>query len=88
MPYRSSRSAWIRDATTDWAMGSITMAVAVLLTHMLRKAVIAIIPARIASGLPPALLSTFTARRRCSCQRSSPLARMKPPRNRKISGLA
>ncbi len=72
----------------DRPIGSMTIAVAVLLTHMLRKAVTAMIPAMIPRGLEPAKRRTESARRRSSFQTCMARASRNPPRKRKIRGWA
>ena len=69
-------------------MGSIITAVAVLLTHMLRNAALPMKPATTAAGEGPTAPTTVRAIRLGRPHRSMPAARRKPPRKRKISGLA
>ena len=64
------------------------MAVAVLLTHMLRKAALTMKPPTTASGRVPTAETTVSAIRRGSPQRSIPRASRNPPRKRKTRGLA
>ena len=82
-PLRSSTSA-----STEVAMGSIISAVAVLDTHIDRKAVASIRPSTIRRGCSPTRLSVRRAIRRCRFHFSMAMAIRKPPRNRKIVELA
>ena len=65
-----------------------TIAVAVLLTHMLRNAVTAMIPAMTRRGLDPAKRNTLRASRASRPQTFIPRASRNPPRKRKIRGWA
>jgi hypothetical protein len=63
-------------------MGNIISAVAVLLTHMLRKAQLAMTPATIERGLAPRSRMLDNAMRRGSPVESMARAMRNPPRNR------
>jgi hypothetical protein len=70
------------------AIGSIIMAVAVLLTHILRRAAATINPKIIDLGATPTLDTITRATLRCKSHFSIAMARMKPPKNKNINGLA
>src|SRR5690606_39656479 len=74
--------------TTDRPMGSIMIAVAVLLTHMLMKAVAIMKPPIWWLGLLPTASNTLSAMRLCRFQRCMASPRTKPPMNRNMVGLA
>ena len=74
--------------TTLRPMGSIITVVAVLLIHMLRKAVAIMNPPTMRSGRVPTTSTVSKAIRRCRFQRSIASAIINPPMNRKISLLA
>ncbi len=69
-------------AMTDVAIGNIITTVAVLLTHMLMNAVPAMNPHMRFAGRVPTTARMDSARRRCSPQLSSAIARRNPPRKR------
>jgi len=73
---------------TERPMGSIMTAVAVLLTHMLRKAVASMKPATSRTGWVPTQRTSWRAMRRWSPHRCTAWAIMKPPMKRKMTGLA
>ena len=83
-----ARSAgWLRSLsgisrTTESAMGSIISAVAVLLTHMLRKADATRKPAMIRLGFTPMWAIRLIAMRRWRFHRSMARAMRKPARKR------
>src|SRR3546814_3999290 len=70
---------------TDRPIGNIMIAVAVLLTHMLRKPVAIMRPAICLRGLLPMASKIFKAIRRCKFQRCMASPMTKPPRNRKMT---
>ena len=69
-------------------MGSIMTAVAVLDTHMLKKAVTPMKHATMPAGWSPAERRALSAMRRWSPQRCMARAMRKPPMNRKINSWA
>jgi len=73
---------------TDRPMGSIMMLVAVLLTHMLMNAVAIMKPAICRLGWLPTASSVARAMRLCRFQRCIARPSRKPPRKRKMVGLA
>ena len=75
-------------AITDNAIGSIIIVDAVLLTHMLIKAVVIIKPAIILLGLVPDKDKIFKAILLCKPQASIAEAIIKPPRKSKTNGWA
>lgn len=72
----------------DKAIGNIITVVAVLLIHMLMKAVVIMNPRMIPLGLVPVLLIKFSAIRLCRLCLSMPKPSIKPPMNRKMILLA
>jgi hypothetical protein len=75
-------------ATSEAPMGSIIIAVAVLLIHMPRSAVAIIAPATSRLGRVPARMMIVSAMRRWRLHRCMASAIQNPPRKRKISGPA
>ena len=73
---------------TDTAIGNIIIVEAVLLTHILIKAVAIINPAIILLGLVPDKDKIFKAILLCNPQASIAEAIIKPPKNNKTSGCA
>lgn len=73
---------------TDRPMGSIMMLVAVLLTHILMNAVAIMKPAICRLGWLPTASSVARAMRLCRFQRCIARPSRKPPRKRKMVGLA
>ena len=69
-------------------MGNIITVVAVLLTHMLIKAVAIIKPPITATGLVPTALTVRSAILRCNPQRCIASAIINPPMNKKIRSFA
>ena len=67
--------------------GHITTVLAVLLIHMLIKAVAIINPSTTLLGVVPVILIIVRAMRLCRCTFSNAKAKTKPPKNRKIIGL-
>ena len=70
------------------AIGNIIIVDAVLLTHILRSAVVIINPAIILLGLVPEKPSIFKAILLCSPLSSIAEAIMKPPKNKRTNGCA
>lgn len=66
------------------ATGSIIMAVAVLLIHMLIRQVLSIIPQIIPLGLSPVKAKSLNAILLCKCHFSTLYASKKPPKNNKM----
>ena len=88
---RTSDVWWARsgsNCTTDKAIGSIISDVAVLLTHMLTSAEPSRNPMMIDDGFVPSRPISPMATRRWRFHRCIASARMNPPRNRKMIGLA
>src|SRR5690554_8125212 len=73
---------------TDKPIGSIMIAVAVLLTHILRKAVASMIPAICRFGFSPIARKVSSAIRRCRFHFCMARPRVNPPRERKMIGLS
>ncbi len=74
--------------TTANPIGSIIRVAAVLLIHMLNKALASMKPSTMVARLVPTRRTMCNAIRRCSPQRSMPNAMMKPPMNKKTLLLA
>ena len=88
MPPNPCENTTGKVATIERPIGNITMVVAVLLTHMLKNAVTAMIPAIMRRGLAPTSRKTLSASRLSSSQTCMARASKNPPRNRKIRGCA
>ena len=76
------------NASIERAIGNIIIAVAVLLTHILKKAAATINPKIIDFGATPTLDTMTSATLRCKSHFSIAMASIKPPKKRKINGLA
>ena len=73
---------WVTTDATEMPMGSIMMAVAVLLTHMLMKPVANMKPAICILGQEPTLLRMSRAMRLCRLHFSMARPSRKPPKKR------
>ena len=73
---------WVTTETTDMPMGSIMMAVAVLLTHMLMKPVAIMNPAICLLGSEPTFARMFRAMRLWRLHFSMARPSRKPPKKR------
>ncbi len=86
-----SERAWDFSATSAMMLtpiGSIITVAAVLLTHMLRKAVVSSTPPTSMKGRTPAAPTTMYAKRRCRPLTSMARPMSMPPRKRKMMGSA
>ena len=86
-PFVKPSSSFISNLITEIAMGNITTVLAVLLIHMLIKAVASIKPNTTFSGVVPVNFTIFKAILLCRFTFSKAKASTKPPKNKNIIGL-